>query len=409
MRNIYNNNLNLLKKKQVKTISNIEVHRELKLVSTKTNDITVQVELNNGKKIYLHSKYRPEKEAEEYISRYDLTNNKNIVLIGFGFGYYAKEIIARMTKKQKLKIVISSPDIFKLALKNKSFKTLLNDKRVEIILTNNPEILIQELQKILYNKDKSKLIYKREFIKAIPKRFQFLKDILERIWIDRKNSEEKKNQIKENINRNLKYVVNSIGIKNFNNLFQNCPIFVISAGPSLDKNIKQLNDIDNKGLLVAVDTAIDPLLYENIIPDFIVTIESHINGYNKIFKKHSNLEVPLVYSLGAHYKIVKNHSGLRIAALSKGDISLDELNCEIDKGRINTTGGVSSAAIDFAVQLGGDPVVLVGQDLAIAQNKTHATNTFYKEKGKSDVFLRPVPGINKKEVYTDISYYTYLI
>ncbi|MGM0502719.1 MAG: motility associated factor glycosyltransferase family protein, partial [Bacillota bacterium] len=386
MLDLYKQNLKKLTIQQQDIIKQVECTRQFEIVNTPKNNLTIQIELKNGKKIYLHSKYRPKQEAQKYINSYDISNSEDIILIGFGLGYYAEEILSKLTNKQRLKIIISSPDIFKLALKNKDLKDILSDDRVDIILTTDSQKLVNEVQKLLVSKTKQKLIYKRQFIRAIPNKFQFFRDILEKIWIDQNNNKQQKKQIKKNINRNLEFALNSLGVKELRGLFSRHPIFVISAGPSLDKNIEQLKKVGDKGVIVAVDTAISSLLAENIEPDFIVTIESDINTYNKIFKKYSALKIPLVYSLGSHYKIVKNYSGPKIIALSEGDMSLNELDKKIDKGRLKTDGSVSSTAIDFAVKLGGGPIILVGQDLAFDGAKTHAENTFYKSGEKDDAF-----------------------
>lgn len=404
----YNLNLKCLNKNQREIISNVNLKRKFNLITTRSNNLTCQIELSDGKKIYLHSKYRAEKEAKKYIDQYDLNNIETIILIGFGFGYYAEEILSRIKNDQKLNIVISSPDIFKVALKNKNFSKLLSDKRVTIILANNPQTLTNKLQELLINKKNSKLIYIKQLIRAIPKEFKFLRDVLEKIWINKKNNKEQKKQIKKNIKENLRFAVNDIGVNKFNELFDDVPIFIVAAGPSLDKNITELKNINDCGIILAVDTAITPLLKNNILPDFLVTIESNIKAYNKIFKRHSKLKVPLLYTIGSHYKTIKNYSGSRIVAFAEGDLSLDKLDKTIEKGRIETEGSVAATALDFAVKLGGNPIIFVGQDLAFANNKTHAENTFYQSNKLEEKHLRSIDGINDNKVFTNTAYYMYL-
>ena len=51
------------------------------------------------------------------------------------------------------------------------------------------------------------------------------------------------------------------------------PAFVVSAGPSLNKNIKELRRAKNKSFIIAVDTAVKPLLQEGIVPDMFATLD----------------------------------------------------------------------------------------------------------------------------------------
>ncbi len=51
-----------------------------------------------------------------------------------------------------------------------------------------------------------------------------------------------------------------------------------------------------------------------------------------------------------------------------------------------TGGSVANSAFSFAQQLGAKTIVLVGQDLALTDNKTHADGTF-EEKMKETGFV----------------------
>ena len=48
---------------------------------------------------------------------------------------------------------------------------------------------------------------------------------------------------------------------------------VIAAGPSLNKNIKELKRAKGKAFLIAVDTAVKRLLKEGIVPDMYATLD----------------------------------------------------------------------------------------------------------------------------------------
>ena len=51
------------------------------------------------------------------------------------------------------------------------------------------------------------------------------------------------------------------------------PAIVVSAGPSLNKNIVELRKAKNKAFIVAVDTAVKPLVKAGIIPDLYVVVD----------------------------------------------------------------------------------------------------------------------------------------
>lgn len=413
MQDIYQKNINYLDDRFINLLSNYkDFSRNLNLVTSKTGELTLEVELDNEKQVLLHSRYDPVKGAEKFIANYDVTKNKNIVLVGFGLGYHAEQILNKLDANQNLKIIIPSIDIFKVSLKNRDLTHILKDERAELIIESNYQFFIERLQD-LFNRIKienSKLIFPQQLVKVIPDEFLGLKDILEDIRLNNWNQKRVKDKVHRNIINNVEFINESIGIKEFKDVFNEVPIFIVSAGPSLDKNISQLKNIGNKGVIIVVDTAITPLLNKKIKPDFIVTIESIEAGYNKIFKELPELEIPLLYSMGTHNKIVKNYLGHKIVGLSQKDLIMDRLNEIVKKGRLHTGGSVASAALDFAFKLGGNPIIFVGQDFAfdLTTDKTHSTETFYEEQKQEVSLLKKVDGINGKDVFTSKAYYSYL-
>ena len=51
------------------------------------------------------------------------------------------------------------------------------------------------------------------------------------------------------------------------------PAIIVAAGPSLNKNIKELKKAKGRAFIIAVDTAIKPLLAEGIIPDMFAIVD----------------------------------------------------------------------------------------------------------------------------------------
>src|SRR6476659_8277570 len=56
-------------------------------------------------------------------------------------------------------------------------------------------------------------------------------------------------------------------------VFTNVPAVVVGAGPSLDANLSALYDLQDRALLIAVDTAVRPLLAAGIRPHVVVSVD----------------------------------------------------------------------------------------------------------------------------------------
>ncbi|MFW5890670.1 MAG: 6-hydroxymethylpterin diphosphokinase MptE-like protein, partial [bacterium] len=67
---------------------------------------------------------------------------------------------------------------------------------------------------------------------------------------------------------------------------------------------------------------------------------------------------------------------------------------------LDTGGTVSHSMVDFAYKIGTDPIILVGQDLAYTDMRSHASGTAFEKRKINDKELIEVKGINGK-VYTD--------
>jgi len=79
--------------------------------------------------------------------------------------------------------------------------------------------------------------------------------------------------------RNIPVIAGSADVSALDDAFTNVPAVVVAAGPSLDRNIAELRRIRGRALIIAVDTALRPLLEAGIAPELVVAIDpSEVNG-----------------------------------------------------------------------------------------------------------------------------------
>ncbi len=68
---------------------------------------------------------------------------------------------------------------------------------------------------------------------------------------------------------NITDIINQYGVGTLtnelkNNDSENYAAFIVSAGPSLDKNVDELKKIQGRAMIMAVDTALKPLLKKKV-------------------------------------------------------------------------------------------------------------------------------------------------
>jgi hypothetical protein len=157
------------------------------------------------------------------------------------------------------------------------------------------------------------------------------------------------------------------------NKFPGIPAVIVSAGPSLERHFDLLNEIGNRALIIAPGTGAGILDRRGIRAHLVMAVDGSENEAD-IFKGYRGT-CPLVGSFRLHPRIGEEFPNpiLRLATSS------DRLSHYYYRRFLNESlamiddhPSVSCCAIDYAVKLGCNPIILIGQDLCYYDNKLHA-------------------------------------
>lgn len=188
---------------------------------------------------------------------------------------------------------------------------------------------------------------------------------------------------------NLKHLLRSKDVSQLKDKFEDVPAIIVAAGPSLNKNIRQLKKVKSKSIIIAVDTIAQRLCDEGIIPDFICSIERGEVVYSYFYENKSSIsKIPIIAPLLLYPKIFDEHEGDLIIPMRKnvGEyVWLQEILGLSEDMSISIGISCAHVAFGFAAHIGASPIILVGQDLAFGSstNETHASGTIY-DNIKSD-------------------------
>jgi hypothetical protein len=155
-----------------------------------------------------------------------------------------------------------------------------------------------------------------------------------------------------------------------------CPAVCVAAGPSLARNVDLLADPDvrRRVVVIAVQTALRPLLDRGIQPDFVTAIDySQISA--RFYEDLPPLpDVTLVAEPKAHPAILDAYPGpVRCVHNPFNDQLLGDLARPIRPIRAATT--VAHLAFYLAQHLGCDPICLLGQDLGFSDGLYYCPGT----------------------------------
>lgn len=312
-----------------------------------------------------------------------------VVVLGFGAGRMFSEIVNRTSSQTFVLLIEPDADLFASALHEIDLTRVLGLERVSLSVGESPhaatfiraeqEFTVFTLRNFtIVENPWSAPLYSTYFCEVKEKLEQLKKMGAQNIvtlsslgW-----------QWKENIFENLPDIINSPSIASFFGKFSGFPAVIVAAGPSLSKNIMKLILVKGKCLIIAVDTAVRPLLACGVEPDVVVSIDSqkenHLHLKGVALPKALYALNPVVYP-----GIVKEHSGVK-AFMSYPEPVFEWIEDMIgERGTVRAGGSVATSAFDLAVKLKCSPIIFVGQDLAFTGGKTHAVGTNQDMLGRS--------------------------
>jgi hypothetical protein len=180
---------------------------------------------------------------------------------------------------------------------------------------------------------------------------------------------------------NLPVVAQAADVGQFFARFAGVPAIVVGAGPSLDRTISALARARDRALVIAVDTALRPLLAQGIEPDLAVAVDPADINARHLTDLPANDSTWLVAEPSIHPSSFDAFDGrttiFRVASHQPWPW-LKALG--VDCATLRTWGSVITSAFDLAVQLGCDPIVFVGADLAYTDGQTYCRGTIFEEE-----------------------------
>jgi hypothetical protein len=163
---------------------------------------------------------------------------------------------------------------------------------------------------------------------------------------------------------------NKIKISDYYNSLSSKPFLIVAAGPSLNKQLPILAKYQEYFNILAVDTVWPILDKFEIKPDLVFALDSR----SKPSWPRNCVADETCFSIdiGCAPKLVWSHDQNHLFSSTSEQIRslLEYLGVEVDV--LATGGSVATSAFNFARYLGGNPIVLIGQDLALTGGKDHA-------------------------------------
>ncbi|ELP7971426.1 motility associated factor glycosyltransferase family protein [Campylobacter jejuni] len=194
------------------------------------------------------------------------------------------------------------------------------------------------------------------------------------------------------------------------NKFENA--IVVSAGPSLAKQLPLLKAYQEKAVIFCADGALSMLEKEGIVPDYVTNLD-FTDLAMKFFQNKENLKQSIIaLECATHPNIVRSLKAENCMIVLRNKALYQRFNLN-DFGYIDTGTHVSHFSYTLALALGFKNIIMIGQDLAFdEEGNSHSKGFDFGEKfsGEENIDKLKVPAYaGKGEVLTHITWNDYRI
>lgn len=424
---IYEKNIKILEQKYPKIAKAV-----IEDIKNENYENVKVIEIDNGEKVicvstekwnwYLNSRLNPIQAAEIYAERYKVRVYQIYFVFGFGDGRHIRALLQNCDKTNKIIILEPNRYIYAKAVEQFDIQDILSDDRVLLCVPQISEDLAR-LMGAVVGYSNMKLIefcilpgYDVLYTEECEKMIDDVIDAVETEVMHESTYLSFSRMIPQNMLFNMKHMITQCNHEQLRQQLREIdlskiPAIIVSAGPSLDKNVQELKKAQGKAFIVVVDAALRTVLRAGVRPDMICSVDPEVP--DRFFE---NLDLSgLAWSCDRQTRpwILQNFGEhvFYYGWFTKhwGDTLSEELGYPFPS--IDSGGSVTSEAFQLVRFLGFKKIILVGQDLAFTNGISH-TSGIDGAFGDNDEYIESrfpmqVDGIDGTRLDTDYQMWRY--
>ncbi|HVP10912.1 MAG TPA: 6-hydroxymethylpterin diphosphokinase MptE-like protein [Phycisphaerae bacterium] len=419
-------------------LDEVQPEATLAMQPSRKGPMTAVVTAQDGRKLFLHSRYDPEQEALEFCKSLQKSEAYCVVLSGLGLGYHVKALFE--TFGDEIIVFVTEPDLvtIKTALEHTDLSAELESGHVEILTSLAKTTLHERLGRHATMLMLGTLLAAPSVARDVNSDFhnacrQAILDYAAFAKMSLLTLVRNSGITCRNIANNLPTYVCTPPADVVRRAFVGCPAILVAAGPSLSRNIDQLRSLQGQAVIIAAQTTLRPLLSRGIRPHFVTSLD--FSDLSRQF--FENVDIPedlvLVAEPKASWHVVDAFRRTQ-AMCGRRVILLDNVFAQRCVGEalakrtpMEAGSTVMHLAFYLAQWLGCDPIIFVGQDLAFTGHCYYTPGVpihraWWPELGRyctlemkewmrivrQREILRKIKDIDGRDIYTDEQMFTYL-
>ncbi|MDU4959248.1 MAG: 6-hydroxymethylpterin diphosphokinase MptE-like protein [Sporomusaceae bacterium] len=361
-------------------------------------------------KCYLHSLYHREREWRHLFGSVP-TDARVLILFGLGMGDVLSFVATHFPVLEHLVVIEPNLEAFKQFLTQRDLSVAMRGfGKISFIVNQTAAettaMLTNLLDRELYSQPEliAPISYRtlyREYYHSVQ---QGLVASVRRTLVNLATKRSSTNQWLINAWRNIRQ--DNPGLEAVMSRIMPLPAILVSAGPSLNKNIHLLQEAKTKALIIAVGSAMTILDSHGITPHLRMAFDG--NQENRLLFDHvDTAKCPLIYSDSLYHEILPLYSGEKLKMVLNTDYLTQYVRKQQQRQSILLSSGFSIAniAFDMVCKWGCPAVILVGQDLCYTDYAVHADGSWTDGIGLADSEQRiSAQDIYGKDVLTNTGY-----
>lgn len=342
------------------------------------------------KQFYLHSLRDPQGEGRRIVEESFPGSISRCIVLGYANGYH---VAGFLHKNPKLVLDVYEPNLDILKL------TMQKIARWGMFEIPNFKLHYDPLANQFFNAVKSEnkelayFIY-RPSVRAIPNRQ--VREKIEEFLEYKDTVASYKPLLTKNFEENVRNI--DTYVDELKKAFDGKTVYIVAAGPSLDKNVRLLKTAYRKGIILATAAVYKKLIHLGIKPDYIIETDPKKTVYAHVEKYEFSI-IPMILLSTVYERVAAQYRGQKYLVCQKDYQPAEEYAKKKGVTLYETGGSTSTLAFDVALKLGAGKIIFLGLDLAYTGNISYADDTAYQNIPMPEKLLE-VSGMYGEKVKT---------
>lgn len=324
---------------------------------------------------YLHTNDNPYEEGRILAQSWFDGEHYEYIVYGLGLGYSIQALL-NMDLAITVTVLEGDQMIVSLAEKYGVLQFLKQSGRIRLVVDPDGSALVQMVAGM---QDTQRFVIHYPSLRQM--RNAGYREQLEEYFIEYSSAQTQLPRMTGNFVRNRADFGREVS--ELRDQFARKTVYIVAAGPSLDRNMQELKNVGEDSLILATGTVFKKLLAAGIRPDYVIIIDAGKPTYVQT-EGIQKTDVPLLYLSTVYYQIPAEYPGEKYVILQQ-DYDKSETYAREHGYEVYASGGsVTTTALELGIRLGAAQIVLVGADLAYTEGRNHAADTAYVKTVEND-------------------------